>query len=45
MRMRFYVQGTLGSGTVHLEVKKGLTGPSYRYLFVEVPGMNRFRFD
>jgi hypothetical protein len=38
MRMRFHVQGSHGSGTVHLEVQKGMTGTSYRYLFVEVAG-------
>ena len=41
-RMRFYVQGSNGEGTVHVEVK--MDGkPEYRYLFVEVPGAYRTR--
>ena len=37
-RMRFYVHGANGEGTVHVEVKMDGSKPEYRYLFVEIPG-------
>lgn len=38
MRMRFFLTGEKGSGTVHLETKDDKPNFVYRYLFVEVPG-------
>ncbi|XP_074646486.1 mitochondrial import inner membrane translocase subunit Tim21-like [Tubulanus polymorphus] len=39
MRMKFYIEGPLNKGTVHLEVHQNESGKfEYRYLFVEFEG-------
>eukprot|EP00123_Amoebidium_parasiticum_P005872 comp16956_c0_seq1/m.15568 comp16956_c0_seq1/g.15568 ORF comp16956_c0_seq1/g.15568 comp16956_c0_seq1/m.15568 type:complete len:230 (-) comp16956_c0_seq1:301-990(-) len=38
VRLRYYVEGSKDTGTVHAEVHKKGRSFDYRYLFVEVPG-------